>query len=89
MDAIIVGSYYISASINITGEFENQDFSATMGRIIKICNKYKVPCGDHIVKPDIAKLKMRISEGYRFIAYATDAVFLYSLSSNPLNQNNE
>ena len=89
LDAIMVGPYDLSASMGITAKFDHKDFRNAMSLIIKKCKKYKVSCGDHIVKPDIAKLKMRISEGYRFIAYATDAVFLYSLSSNPLNQNNE
>jgi 2-dehydro-3-deoxyglucarate aldolase len=30
----------------------------------------------HVVMPDADELKQRINEGYRFIAYSIDSVFL-------------
>lgn len=83
LDAIIIGPYDLTASMGITAEFENKDFIAVMERIINLCKKYKIPCGDHVVQPDTELLKKRISEGYKFIAYSTDAVFIYKSSTNP------
>jgi 2-dehydro-3-deoxyglucarate aldolase len=77
LDAIIVGPYDLSASMGLTAEFKQDDFRVVMGQIINLCKKYNVPCGDHVVQPDPELLKKRMNEGYRFIAYSIDAVFLY------------
>jgi hypothetical protein len=37
----------------------------------------------HVVMPDAAMLQMRIDQGYRFIAYSIDAVFLNSAAAVP------
>ena len=78
LDAIIVGPYDLSASMGITGEFDSQGFIDRMDNIMSLCKKYNVPCGDHVVQPDQKLLEKRILQGYRFIAYGTDGVFLYN-----------
>ncbi|MFC2132739.1 HpcH/HpaI aldolase/citrate lyase family protein [Bacteroidota bacterium] len=83
LDAIMVGPYDLSASMGITGDFDNVDFVTTMDRIINLCQIYSVPCGDHVVQPDPNLLDKRIQQGYRFIAYSTDGVFLNTFSSAP------
>ena len=83
LDAIIVGPYDLSASMGLTAEFEHKEFLAVMDQIMKLCQQYDVPCGDHVVHPDPQKLERRISDGYRFFAYSIDAVFLYNSSTNP------
>jgi 2-dehydro-3-deoxyglucarate aldolase len=37
----------------------------------------------HVVEPDADVLKQRIIEGYRFIAYSIDAVFLRTCAEKP------
>ena len=83
LDAIIVGPYDLSASMGITGKFEDKEFSGVMHNIIKLCAKYNVPCGDHIVQPNVKLLDERIYQGYNFIAYSTDACFIYNSCINP------
>jgi len=82
LDAIIVGPYDLSASMGFTGEFESREFIAVMDSILSLCKKHNVPCGDHVVQPDQKLLKKRIQQGYKFIAYGTDGVFIYSSSSS-------
>ena len=72
--------------MGITAEFENKEFIKVMKLIISKCKEYKIPCGEHIVEPNPDKLNMRIKQGYRFIAYSTDAIFLYQNSLNPLSK---
>jgi len=36
-----------------------------------------------VVQPDRKLLDSRIDQGYRFIAYCTDGVFLFNSSTNP------
>ena len=83
LDGIMVGPYDLSASLGITAEFDNKDFVAEMDRIIKLCKEYNVPYGDHVVQPDPKLLKQKIKQGYQFIAYSTDGVFLYTSSIYP------
>jgi 2-dehydro-3-deoxyglucarate aldolase len=47
-----------------------------MGNIRSNAEKYNVPCGIHIVDPYPEELKKRKDEGFRFLAYSIDAVFL-------------
>jgi 2-dehydro-3-deoxyglucarate aldolase len=84
LDAVIIGPYDLSASMGITGKFDHENFQITMNQIISLCEKYKIPCGDHVVNNNPEKLQLRIEQGYRFIAYSTDAIFLYHNSINPL-----
>ena len=83
LDAIIVGPYDLSASMGLTAEFDNKKFISVINRIITLCKKYNIPCGDHIVHPDPDLLATRIEQGFRFIAYGTDGVFFYTSSISP------
>ena len=83
LNAIIVGPYDLSASIGLTGQFEHKKMAALMKKIINLCKKHNVPFGDHIVEPDLKLLNRRIKDGFRFIAYGTDGVFLYKGSNVP------
>ena len=76
LDAIMVGPYDLSASLGITGEFENKKYLEMLSKILSMCAKHKMPCGIHVVQPDPKMLEQRISEGYTFIAYGVDTVFL-------------
>jgi 2-dehydro-3-deoxyglucarate aldolase len=76
LDAIMIGPYDLSASMERTAQFEHQEFIAAMQSINNRCSEYHIPCGVHVVQPDLAALKQRIANGYRFIAYSIDAVFL-------------
>lgn len=83
LDAILVGPYDLSASMDITGEFDRPEFVAVIDRILSACKACVVPCGMHVVLPDPAMLQLRIDQGYRFIAYSIDAVFLNNAVAEP------
>jgi 2-dehydro-3-deoxyglucarate aldolase len=78
LDAILIGPYDLSASMGLTAKFDMPAFIAAMERIRTLCSQHHIPCGVHVVMPDVEALKQRIAEGYRFIAYSIDAVFLQS-----------
>jgi 2-dehydro-3-deoxyglucarate aldolase len=83
LDAIIIGPYDLSASMGITGEFDSPEFINIMENIMGLCKKHSIPCGDHIVQPDQKLLEKRAQQGYSFIAFGTDGVFLLNSSQNP------
>ena len=76
LDAVLIGPYDLSASMGLTAKFDIPEFMATMDRIRTLCMQYAIPCGVHVVLPDAKVLEQRIAEGYQFIAYSIDAVFL-------------
>ena len=83
LDAIFIGPYDLSASMGLTGRFDAVEFLGIIETIRERCAEYRVPCGLHVVTPDISTLKKRLTEGYLFIAYSIDTVFLHSACKSP------
>jgi 2-dehydro-3-deoxyglucarate aldolase len=84
LDAIFVGPYDLSASMGLTGKFDKPEFKTVMDRIYLLCKQFHIPCGVHVVAPEPLLLEQRINEGYQFIAYSIDSVFLTYVVQNPL-----
>jgi 2-dehydro-3-deoxyglucarate aldolase len=83
LDAILIGPYDLSASMGFTGRFDDPTFRKTMKRVLELCREHRIPSGIHIVQPDSKELQRYILEGYLFIAYSIDSVFLHQFSSIP------
>lgn len=84
LDAILIGPYDLSASMGITAKFNDPDFLSAMQKVKTFSDNFSVPCGLHIVDPSIDSLKNTIHDGFTFMAYSIDAVFLHKGSVNPL-----
>ena len=84
LDAILIGPYDLSASMNLTAKFEDEEFLHIIEKIRTLSNQYSVACGIHVVDPEHNNLKKRIDEGYQFIAYSIDSVFLSKGCENPI-----
>ena len=76
IDACIVGPYDLSGSMGIPGKFNDKRFNTVLDKIIKAVKKSDKLLGIHIVSPSEADLKRRIAQGFKFIAYGMDTVFL-------------
>lgn len=83
LDAIMIGPYDLSGSMGITGRFDHPDFTAALGVISQKAKRRNIAMGIHVVQPDPDKLAARIADGYRFIAYGLDAVFLCHGAERP------
>ncbi len=83
LDAIMVGPYDLSGSMGLTAQFEHPDFLRVMDTILQKAKNNNVPMGLHVVQPNKEWLKAKITEGYQFIAYGIDAVFLYNSAERP------
>ena len=84
LDAVLIGPYDLSASMNLTAKFEDEEFLHIIEKIRTLSNQYSVACGIHMVNPKHNDLKQRIDEGYQFIAYSVDSVFLSKGCENPI-----
>jgi 2-dehydro-3-deoxyglucarate aldolase len=83
LDSIFIGPYDLSASLKITGDFSNQMFTQAIDKIRSCALDNSIPCGIHVVEPVVENLKIRVKEGYQFIAYSIDSVFLSKSAKNP------
>lgn len=83
LDAVMVGPYDLSASIGITARFDHPDYVAALQRILQLTREFGIAAGVHVVEPDPTELGSRITEGYQFLAYSIDAVFLRSAAQRP------
>ncbi|MBT6936526.1 MAG: 2,4-dihydroxyhept-2-ene-1,7-dioic acid aldolase [Candidatus Marinimicrobia bacterium] len=83
LDATIIGPYDLSASMGLTGDLEHPGVIKAGKKVIEISNKIGIPSGLHVVAPDKEKLKIATDNGYSFIAYSLDAVFLTDKIDNP------
>ncbi|MFH2058507.1 MAG: aldolase/citrate lyase family protein [Pseudomonadota bacterium] len=83
LDAIMIGPYDLSGSMDMVGEFGNPEFIKTIESISKKANQMNIPVGLHVVKPDINELNAKIHDGYKFIAYGVDSVFLVNSCEKP------
>jgi 2-dehydro-3-deoxyglucarate aldolase len=76
LNAILIGPYDLSASMGLTAQFDHPDFCAVMSLILDKTKTAGVAAGVHVIQPSKDELQRRIGEGYRFIAYSIDTVFL-------------
>ena len=83
LDAILIGPYDLSASMGITGQFDDPSFLAMMNKIHHLCATSCISSGIHVVAPDQKVLEQRIIEGYRFLAFSIDTVFFNSSCQMP------
>jgi 2-dehydro-3-deoxyglucarate aldolase len=83
LDAVLIGPYDLSASMDLTAQFDHALFKDVMHRIRQQADRLRVPCGIHVVSPSPEELARRIDEGYRFVAYSIDAVMLGSVVRVP------
>jgi 2-dehydro-3-deoxyglucarate aldolase len=76
VDGFIVGPYDLSASAGAPGDWEHPDVAAALSEISRIVRSGTKPGGFHVVHSDHGELQRRIDEGYTFIAYGDDMVFI-------------
>lgn len=76
VDAVFIGPYDLSASLHKPADFENAEFKDHLHMVKKAAAAAKKPLGIHVVNPSAADLKRRCDEGFKFIAFGTDMIFI-------------
>lgn len=76
VDGFIVGPYDLSGSLGVPGEFDNPKVIEALEEIRRVSARSKVIAGYHVVLPKTELVEQRIIEGYTFIAYSVDFLFL-------------
>lgn len=76
IDGSIIGPYDLSASMGYPGEFERKDVKAAINRYSTVCQKLGKSAGFHVVPADAQMVNMKIKEGFKFIGFSLDTLFL-------------
>jgi 2-dehydro-3-deoxyglucarate aldolase len=85
VDAFIVGPYDISASLGIPGQFDHPDMTSVLATVTDTAKRLKALAGYHVVPPDAGQVMEKIGQGYRFLAYSIDFLFLGDSCRTGLN----
>lgn len=76
IDGLIIGPYDISGSLGVPGQLNHPSVVEARRKILAAAKAKGIAAGTHIVYPSISEFKKYVKEGYRFIAFGTDILFL-------------
>lgn len=76
VDGFILGPYDLSGSLGIPGQFDHPNYVEALEQVRRVGQKMNAVCGYHVVPPRPELVIQKIREGYTFIAYSDDFLFL-------------
>lgn len=76
IDGVIIGPYDLSGSLGYPGDYERTDVKEALEIFKVACQEQNKSMGFHVIDPDKEKLQEKIDEGYNFIAFSTDFLFM-------------
>ena len=85
VDGFIIGPYDLSGSLGIPGEFDDPKVIEALEVVKKAAKKCNIISGFHVVPPEPEQIRDKINEGYRFLAYSLDTLFLAETCRNDLS----
>lgn len=76
LDAFMVGPYDLSGSLGKPGEFEDPEVVQALEEIMAAARRHRLTPGFHSVPSSPAEASRRVAQGYRFLAFSLDSIFL-------------
>jgi len=86
IDGVIIGPYDLSGSIGIPGNFNDKQLINAIKKVENVCKINKKSIGYHVIEPSNLLVKEKIDEGYNFIAFSTDFLFLGNKAKSEMNK---
>jgi 2-dehydro-3-deoxyglucarate aldolase len=84
VDGTFIGPYDLSGSMGKPGQWDEPEVKAAIKIYEETAKKYNKLIGFHVVPPDYKLVEEKISQGYNFIAFGFDAMFLGTMVRNQL-----
>ncbi|OGQ05100.1 MAG: 2,4-dihydroxyhept-2-ene-1,7-dioic acid aldolase [Deltaproteobacteria bacterium RIFCSPLOWO2_01_44_7] len=81
IDGFLVGPYDLSASLGVPGEFEHPEMIKALNKIKVVSKKLNAVSGIHVIPPKPELVLTKIKEGFQFIAFSLDSLFLAQMCS--------
>ena len=78
VDGVMIGPYDISSSFGVTGELDHPLVKQAQEKVLSAAKDANIAVGIHVVYTSLEEVKNKVNEGFRFIAYSTDAILLNS-----------
>ncbi len=76
LDAFMVGPYDLSASLGKPGDFDAPEVKDALKTVMNAASRHNITAGFHSVSSDPEAALQRREQGYRFIAFSVDSIFL-------------
>lgn len=76
IDGTIIGPYDLSGSLGIPGQYDDTVVQDAIKKYIKVSNNSNKSTGFHLIEPSAELLEDKIKQGYNFIAFSTDFLFM-------------
>jgi 2-keto-3-deoxy-L-rhamnonate aldolase RhmA len=84
VDGTFIGPYDLSGSMGMPGQWNEPEVKKAIKIYEETAKKYKKLIGFHVVPPDYRLVEEKINQGYNFIAFGFDAMFLGTMIRNQL-----
>lgn len=76
IDAVLIGPYDLSASMNLAGKIDHPEVRAAQQAIHDACSRRAVPAGIHVLAQDQQEVRRRVKAGFRFVVCGIDTLFI-------------
>jgi 2-keto-3-deoxy-L-rhamnonate aldolase RhmA len=76
VDGFLIGPYDLSASLGVPGKFTHPKMAEALAEVKRVQEKTKAFAGVHIVQPVVDDALQKMEDGYRFIGFGVDFLFL-------------
>lgn len=86
VDGFIVGPYDLSGSLGKPGEFNHPEVAEALEKVMVAAARYHIPAGFHSVSSDPNEARRRREEGYKFLAFSLDTIFLGDAACDALSK---
>ncbi len=82
IDGFLIGPYDLSGSMGMPGALTHPKVEKAVARVMAAARKYKIPAGYHSVAADPRVARQRIKQGFRFLGFSLDSIFLGTAAVN-------
>ncbi len=76
IDGTIIGPYDLSGSMGKPGQYNEPDVQQVLEKYKAISRNMNKMMGYHVIEPDFKEVLKKVDEGYEFIAFSLDTMFL-------------
>lgn len=76
VDGFLVGPYDLSGSLGVPGQFDHELVVGALQRVMETSRKLGALAGYHVISPEAEAYEAKRREGYAFLAFSLDILFL-------------
>jgi len=86
IDGTFIGPYDLSGSMGKPGKYNDDDVKSVIRNYEITAKKYNKLIGYHVIEPDYKLVEKKIKDGYNFIAFSLDTLFLGTIARDQLKK---